>query len=436
MSLISSNKSDVNTWELDFAVEAADFDAAVNKVYQKQKKNITVKGFRKGKATRKMVEAAYGKGVFYEDAANDLINEEVGKAVEDLKLEIVDTPKIEVDTIDTESGLKFKATCVVKPEIEVTDYKGIHAPKKIKEVTDADIDAKLETLRQRNSRMVSVEDRAAEKGDNTNIDFEGFVDGVAFDGGKGENYDLKLGSGTFIPGFEDQIVGKKIGDEFDVTVTFPEDYGVEDLSGKEAVFKCKLNGISVQELPEVDDEFIKDATEFDTVDEYKADTRKKLEEEAEKDAETNFSNAVMDAVIAKVDAPIPRVMFDRRVDDLLRNFDGSLRQQGLNLDLYMQYTGMTVDSLRDTYTERAENEVKLRLALEAIAKAENLDVTEDEVNEKLTEMAASYKMEVEKIKELIPMDEYKKDLIVDKAMELVKDSAVVDNDMPASADAE
>jgi trigger factor len=231
-------------------------------------------------------------------------------------------------------------------------------------------------------------------------------------------------------------VGKKIGDEFDVTVTFPEDYGVEDLSGKEAVFKCKLNGISVQELPEVDDEFIKDATEFDTVDEYKADTRKKLEEEAEKDAETNFSNAVMDAIIAKVDAPIPRVMFDRRVDDLLRNFDGSLRQQGLNLDLYMQYTGMTVDSLRDTYTERAENEVKLRLALEAIAKAENLDVTEDEVNEKLTEMAASYKMEVEKIKELIPMDEYKKDLIVDKAMELVKDSAVVDNDMPASADAE
>ena len=427
MSLKSSNKTDANMWELELSIDGETFNDAVEAVYKREKSKITVKGFRKGKATRKMIERVYGENVFYEDALNNLLGAEIDNAVKELNLELVDMPKVEVKSIDINDGVELTAACVVKPEVEIKDYKGIHAPKEVKEITDADVDARIDTLRQRNARIVSVDDRAAQNGDEVNIDFEGFVDDVAFEGGKGEGYPLKLGSGQFIPGFEDQIVGKNAGDEFDVNVTFPDDYGVDTLSGKPAVFKCKLNSISVEELPELDDEFVKDATEFETLDELKADTRKKLEEEATNNAETAFSNAVMDALIAKVDVPVPHVMYEKRVDSLISSFESSLKQQGLTLEQYLQFTGMTMDSIRETYLDRATNEVKLRLALEAIVKAENLDVTEAEIDDGLSEIANAYKMELDQVKGLIPMDDYKMDLLVTKALNLVKENAVVDN---------
>jgi trigger factor len=415
MSLKTSNKSDVNMWELEFKIEGSDFDAAVQKVYLREKNKITIKGFRKGKATRKMIERVYGSNVFYEDAINNLLGPEIDAAIKELNLELVDTPKVELKSVSIEDGVELTVACVVKPEIEVSDYKGIHAPKPSKEVTDEDVNASIDTLRQRNARIVSVDDRAAQLGDEVNIDFEGFVDGEAFDGGKGEGYPLKLGSGQFIPGFEDQIVGKNIGEEFDVNVTFPEEYGVDTLAGKPAVFKCKVNSISVDELPELDDEFVKDATEFETVDELKADTKKKLEEEAETAAENSFTNAVMDVLISKVTAPVPHVMYEHRVDALMNNFESSLKQQGLSMELYLQYT--------------AVNEVKLRLALDAIAKAENLEITDAELDDSLSEIARSSNLELDKVKQLIPLDDYKADLLATKAMDLVKDSAVVDNDI-------
>lgn len=429
MSLKTSNKSDVNMWELEFKIEGSDFDAAVQKVYLREKNKITIKGFRKGKATRKMIERVYGSNVFYEDAINNLLGPEIDAAIKELNLELVDTPKVELKSVSIEDGVELTVACVVKPEIEVSDYKGIHAPKPSKEVTDEDVNASIDTLRQRNARIVSVDDRAAQLGDEVNIDFEGFVDGEAFDGGKGEGYPLKLGSGQFIPGFEDQIVGKNIGEEFDVNVTFPEEYGVDTLAGKPAVFKCKVNSISVDELPELDDEFVKDATEFETVDELKADTKKKLEEEAETAAENSFTNAVMDVLISKVTAPVPHVMYEHRVDALMNNFESSLKQQGLSMELYLQYTGMDVTSIRETYMDRAVNEVKLRLALDAIAKAENLEITDAELDDSLSEIARSSNLELDKVKQLIPLDDYKADLLATKAMDLVKDSAVVDNDI-------
>ncbi len=427
MSLKSSNKTDANMWELELSIDGKTFNEAVDAVYKRDKSKITVKGFRKGKATRKMIERVYGENVFYEDALNNLLGSEIDKAVSELKLELVDMPKVEVKSIDLTDGVELTVSCVVKPEIEIKDYKGIHAPKEVKEVTDADVDARIDTLRQRNARIVSVDDRAAQNGDEVDIDFEGFVDGVAFEGGKADGYALKLGSGQFIPGFEDQIVGKNAGDEFDVNVTFPEDYGVDTLAGKPAVFKCKLNSISIEELPELDDEFVKDATEFETLDELKADTRKKLEDDATNKAESDFSNAVMDALIAKVDVPVPHVMYEKRVDSLVSSFESSLKQQGLTLEQYLQYTGMTMDSIRETYLERATGEVKLRLALEAIVKAENIEVTEAEIDDGLSEIAKAYNMELDQIKRLMPMDDYKMDLLVTKALDLVKENAVVDN---------
>lgn len=427
MSLKSSNKTDANMWELELSIDGKTFNEAVDAVYKRDKSKITVKGFRKGKATRKMIERVYGENVFYEDALNNLLGPEIDKAVSELKLELVDMPKVEVKSIDLTDGVELTVSCVVKPEIEIKDYKGIHAPKEVKEVTDADVDARIDTLRQRNARIVSVDDRAAQNGDEVDIDFEGFVDDVAFEGGKADGYALKLGSGQFIPGFEDQIVGKNAGDEFDVNVTFPEDYGVDTLAGKPAVFKCKLNSISIEELPELDDEFVKDATEFETLDELKADTRKKLEDDATNKAESDFSNAVMDALIAKVDVPVPHVMYEKRVDSLVSSFESSLKQQGLTLEQYLQYTGMTMDSIRETYLERATGEVKLRLALEAIVKAENIEVTEAEIDDGLSEIAKAYNMELDQIKRLMPMDDYKMDLLVTKALDLVKENAVVDN---------
>lgn len=426
MSLKSTTKTDVNTVEMVFEVSAEEFENAVERAYQKAKKNISLPGFRKGKVSRKMAEARMGEGVFYEEALNLLINAELTPALRDADFTLVDRPQIDAEKVDKNEGVVFKVLCITKPEIEMTDYKGIVAPKTVREVTDADIEAQLTQLRQRNARLVSVDDRAAQMGDEANIDFEGFFGEEAFEGGKGENFPLRLGSGQFIPGFEEQIVGKNIGEEFDVTVTFPENYQMEEYAGKEAVFKCKLNGITVEELPEADDAFIQDSTEFETLEAFKEDAKKKLEASAAREADIAFDNAVMEALIAKVDAPIPNCMFEQRIDSLVANFENMLKQQGMGLDLYLQYTGMDMEDFRESNRERAENEVKLRLALEKIAELENIEVPTEEIESSLADLAAANKMTVAQVMSRIPMADYVMDLRVTKAIDLVKEAAVTE----------
>ena len=323
--LKSSNKTDVNTTELVITIDAATFEAAVEQEFQRQKKNIQIKGFRKGKAPRRLVEKEYGEGAFYEGAINSLLGPEIDAAVAETKIELVDRPNVEVTSIDKENGVELKVVCVTKPEIEIADYKGIKAPKEVKEITDDDIEKQIEIIRKKNARIVSVEDRPAQMDDEVIIDFEGFFGDEAFEGGKGEDHPLKLGSGQFIPGFEDQIVGHNIGDEFDVVVSFPEDYHMADYAGKEATFKTKVKAISYEELPEINDDLIKDATEFDSVDEYKADIRTKLEDAAVQQADSSFENAVLGELIKKVDAPIPNCMYEQRIDSLLRSFEQQLQ---------------------------------------------------------------------------------------------------------------
>ncbi|WP_019678691.1 trigger factor [Ruminococcus flavefaciens] len=427
MSLKSSNKTDVNTTELVISIDAATFEEAVEKEYQRQKKNIQIKGFRKGKVTRKLAEREFGEGAFYEGAINSLLGSEIDAAVKETGLVLVDRPNVEVNSIDKENGVEIKAVCVTKPEIEISDYMGIKAPKEVKEITDEDIEKQIDIIRKKNARIVSVDDRAAQMDDEVVIDFEGFFGDEAFEGGKGEDHPLRLGSGQFIPGFEDQIVGHNIGDEFDVNVTFPEDYQMSDYAGKAAIFKCKLKSISYEELPEINDDLVKDATEFETVAEYKDDIKTKLEEAAVGQADSAFENAVMNALIEKVDAPIPNCMFEQRIDALMRSFEQQLQQQGMDIKLYFQYTGMDMDSFRETYRDRAVSEVKLRLALEKIADLENIEVSEEEINNGLADLAAANNIDVETIKRFIPVEDYVTDLRVQKAIELVKENAVVDN---------
>ncbi|MBQ3855209.1 MAG: trigger factor [Ruminococcus sp.] len=427
MSLKSSNKTDVNTTELVISIDAATFEAAVEKEYQRQKKNIQLKGFRKGKVSRKLAEREFGEGAFYEGAINSLLGPEIDAAIAETGIVLVDTPSIDVTSIDKENGVELKAICVTKPEIEIADYKGMKAAKIVKEITDEDIDKQVEIIRKKNARIVSVEDRAAQMDDEVIIDFEGFFGDEAFEGGKGEDHPLKLGSGQFIPGFEDQIVGHNIGDEFDVVVTFPEDYQMTDYAGKEATFKTKLKAISYEELPEIDDDLVKDATDFDSVEEYRADIKTKLEEAAVKQADAAFEGALIADLIEKVDQPIPNCMFEQRIDGLMRAFEQQLQQQGMDLKLYFQYTGMDMDSFRETYRERAVGEVKLRLALEKIAEIEGIEVSDEELNNGLSEIAAANNIDVDTVKRFIPINDYINDMKVQKAMDLVKESAVVDN---------
>lgn len=432
MSLKSSNKTDVNTTELIITIDAEAFEEAVQKTYLRQKKNIQLKGFRKGKAPRKLIEREYGEGVFYEDAINSLLPAELDAAVSETKLDLVDRPSVELLSVDKTNGVEVKAICVTKPEITISDYKGIKASKKVKEITEEDIDNQIYNIRKKNARIVSVDDRAAQMNDEVILDFEGFFGDEPFEGGKGENHPLRLGSGQFIPGFEEQVAGHNIDEEFDVNVTFPETYQMEEYAGKEAVFKCRIKSISFEELPEIDDDLVKDATEFNTVDEYKADIRAKLEEAAKNQAEASFENALMNTLIEKIDSPIPNCMYERRIDTLVKSFEQQLSQNNMKLDIYLQYTGMDMDSLRDTYRERAESEVKLRLALEKIAELENIEISDDEINSSLSEIAEANKMTLDMIKRFIPVEEYKEDMKVQKAIELVKENAVVDNSEEAA----
>ena len=435
MSLKSSNKTDVNTTELVITIDPVAFEAAVEKEYQRQKKNIQIKGFRKGKVSRKLAEREFGEGAFYEGAINSLLGPEIDAAVTETGLVLVDRPNVEVTSISKEDGVELKVVCVTKPEIEIADYKGIKASKTVKEITDEDIDRQIDMIRKKNARIVSVDDRAAQLDDEVTIDFEGFFGDEAFEGGKGEDHPLRLGSGQFIPGFEDQIVGHSIGDEFDVNVKFPEDYQMTDYAGKDATFKVKLKAISYEELPEINDDLIKDATEFDTVDEYRADIRTKLEEAAVQQAEASFENTIMNTLIEKVDSPIPNCMYEQRIDSLMRSFEQQLQAQGMDINLYFQYTGMDMDSFRETYRDRAVSEVKLRLALEKIADLENLEATEEDINNGLAEMAAANNFDVETIKRFIPLGDYATDIRVQKAVDLVKENAVVD-ETPAEESAE
>ena len=426
MSLKSTTKTDVNTVEMVFEVGPEAFEEAVEKAYQRAKKNISLPGFRKGKVSRKMAEARMGEGVFYEDAINMLINSELTPALMEADFTLVDRPQVEAEKVSKEEGVVFKVLCITKPEIEITDYKGIKAAKSVKTITDADVDTQVDMIRQRNARLVSIDDRAAEMGDEVNIDFEGFFGDVAFEGGKGEGFPLRLGSGQFIPGFEEQIVGKSIGEEFDVNVTVPENYQMEEYAGKEAVFKCKLNGITVEELPEADDAFIQDSTEFDTLEAFRADAKAKLEANAEREANAAYENAIMEALIAKVDSPIPNCMYEQRIDTLVANFENMLKQQGMGLDLYLQYTGMDIADFRESNRDRAVSEVKLRLALEKIADLENIEISEEDVDKSLETLAAENNMTVADVKRRLPMADYIMDLRVTKAIEIVKENAVAE----------
>ena len=422
MNLKSSNKTDVNMTELVVEIDAESFEKAVEAAYQRQKKNISMPGFRKGKVPRKMCERTYGENVFYEDAINALLNMELPALIVDNKLNVVDTPKVEVTAVSKEDGVTMKVICVTKPEISLEGYKGIEAPKVVKEIADEDVDQQIESMRQRNARVVSVDDRAAEMGDEVNLNFEGFFGDEAFDGGKGENYQLKLGSGQFIPGFEEQVAGHNIGENFDVTVTFPEDYQMDEYAGKEAVFHCSINSISHEELPELDDEFVKDTSDFDTVDELKADVRKKLEENAENAASNSFENAVTLKLIEKVTDPIPHCMFEHRADSLMNQFANQLKAQGISMDLYLQYTGMTQDALKETYLERAENEVKLRLALEKVAELEKLEVSDEDLEAEVNRLAEENNLTAEDVKKRIYLEDLREDMLATKAMELVKEA--------------
>ena len=424
MSLIKTENIEKNRYELQIAVDSAKFNAAVSAVYHKQAKNITVPGFRKGKAPRAIIEKMYGKGVFYEDAINDLIPEVYVDAVAEAKLDVVGQPEFDVVSID-ENGLVLSAKVYVKPEVSIKDYFGIKVDKEVAPVTDEDLDREIQTVRERNSREIEVTDRAAEMGDTTVIDFEGFCDGVAFEGGKGTDYALKLGSGSFIPGFEEQIVGKNIDEEFDVNVTFPEEYHAADLAGKPAVFKVTIHSLTQVELPELDDEFAKDISSFDTIDEYKADLKAKIEKRHESAATAAMEDKLVEALIDLLDADIPEPMFVAETENFVRDYDTRLRSQGLDLNTYFKYTGMTLDMLREQMRPQAERQVKARLALEKIAVLENVEVSDEDINAEYEKIASAYNVELDQVKASIDSEAIAADMKVQKAMELVTAKAEV-----------
>lgn len=424
MALKKTTEVEKNLYEIEFDVDKETFEAAIEKVYRKEVKKINVPGFRKGKAPRSMIEKMYGKGVFYEDAINEIIPDAYENAIKEADLKVVSRPEFDIVTID-DNGVVLKAKFFVKPAVELKSYKGIEVDKTVKEVTEEDIAADIDRARQRNSRVVDVTDRAVQDGDIANIDYEGFCDGVAFDGGKAEGYDLSIGSGSFIPGFEEQIIGHNIGEKFDITVTFPTEYHSEDLAGKEAIFKISLNGIKFNELPALDDEFVKDVSEFDTVDEYKADIKAKLEKKNEQDAENAVEAQIIDALVEALEADIPAAMFENEAENFVRDYDSRLRMQGLDLNTYCKYTGQTLESLREQFMPMAQRQVKTRLALEKIVELEGIDATAEEVDAEYANLATAYGLEADKVKELVEADAIKSDLCVKKAVDFVKANAKV-----------
>lgn len=423
MSLKAANVKETNRVELEVAVDAAAFEEAVQKAYRKNINRMNIPGFRRGKAPRHYVEKIYGTGVFYEDAVNDLYPEALDAAIKESGYEYVED-KIDLDVVSVgEDGLVFKAVITVKPEVTISAYKGLDAKREEQPVTDADVDAEVEKLRDRNSRLVTVEGRPAETGDTVEFDFDGYVDGEAFEGGKAENYTLVLGSGQFIPGFEEQMVGKNTDEEFDVNVTFPEEYHAPELCGKAAVFKCKMHEIKHKELPVADDDFAKDCSEFDTMDALRADLKEKLSASRADAADAAFENALMEKLVENMTAEIPQAMFENEINEQVQNFAYRLQSQGMNMQLYLQYTGMDEAALRENFREQAERQVKGRLALEQVAKAEAIAPSDEEIDAEYTRLADQYQMDAERVKTLIDADAIAKDLALKKAIDFLKENA-------------
>jgi len=424
MNLVKSEKLEKSMHELQFSVDAETFKAAIEKAYKREGKKYNVPGFRKGHAPRAVIEKMYGADIFHYDAINDLFPEAYEAAVVESGIQPVGRPEADVVSESLEDGVVLKVTVAVKPEIKVGNYTGLKATKKVNTVDDADVEAELVRMQNRNGRIITREGKA-ENGDTVDMDFEGFVDGVAFEGGKAEHYSLVLGSGSFIPGFEDQLIGHEAGEEFDVNVTFPEEYQAKELAGKAAVFKIKLHEVKTKELPALDDEFAKDVSEYDTLDELKASIRKGMEEQNEKQAALAVENDLVDQVIATIEGDIPEAMYEARMDEAVRDFEYRLAQQGLKLDMYLQYMGQTMESFRASFREQAEKQVKIRLALEAVAAAEQIAATDEELEAELQRVADNYKMELAKVKELVNADEVKKDLAVNKAIDFIRDHAEI-----------
>ena len=429
--LKTSNKVETNVYELEIAISGEAFEADIQKAYLKQRKNIAINGFRKGKAPRTFIERVYGEGVFYEDALEILYPDAVAEAIKEADLDVIDTPfDLDVPEIGKD-GVTLKLKVTVKPEVKLGKYKGVKATKPAVKVSADEVKAELAKMQEQNSRMVSVDNRAVKKNDTAVIDFEGFVDGVAFDGGKAEMYELVIGSGSFIPGFEDQIIGHKVGEEFDVNVTFPAEYQ-ENLASKDAVFKIKLHEIKVKELPKLDDEFVKDVSEFDTLDELKKSVKKQLEDAKKAEADNKVTADLLEAVANGIKAEIPACMIEKAIDDIVNDFAYRLQMQGLDLDTYLMYTGMEKDAFRDGYRENAEAQVKLQLALEEIVKAEKIEATDDDITAEYDRLAKMYNMDVDAVKKAISADALKDDITSRKAVEFVKENAVITEEKAAA----
>lgn len=423
MNLKKVTSPEKNISVLELHIDKAAFDDAVMKSYKKNVGKMNVPGFRKGKAPKSIIEKMYGAAVFYDDALEMLLPSMYASAVEEAKLEVVSRPEIDIVSID-DGGVELTAKVYTKPVAVVNQYRGLEAAKDTVRVTKAEIEEEIELVRKRNGRQITLEDQPAADGDETVIDFEGFLDGVAFEGGKGEKFPLKLGSGSFIPGFEEQLVGHKAGESFEINVTFPEDYGAKELAGKETVFKITIHEVKRTELPEVDDEFVKDVSEFNTLDEYKADVKAKITERKQKTAERNFEEALIDELLAHTDVDIPAPMIDNEVDAQVRDYEYRLQMQGGSLDMYFQYTGMNMEKLRESFRPGAERQIRTRLALEAIVKAENIEATAEELEEEYKKIASGYNVELEKVKESIPAAGITEDVVMRKAVELIKANAV------------
>ncbi len=424
---VQVEKTEKNMAKLIIEVSEEEFEKAVQAAYMKQRKNIALPGFRKGKAPRKMIEKMYGAGVFFEEATDNLMPDAYARAVEESGLEIVSRPAVDIVQLESGKPFIFSAEVAVKPEVTLGEYRGLEVPKADLAVTDEEVLEELKKEQEKNSRAVDVDDRPVASGDMIKLDFEGFVDGEAFEGGKGTDYDLTIGSGAFIPGFEDQLIGAEIGKEMEVHVTFPENYQASELAGKPAVFKCTVKRISYKELPELDDEFAQEVSEFDTLDEYKEDVKKNLEEKKAASAKTDKENAVVDKVIENAQMDIPDEMLDTQVDQMYTGYLQRLQAQGIAPEQYMQFTGATPEALKDQIRPQALKQIQTRLVLEAIADAEKIEPSDEKVEEELKKMAESYKMEADKLKEAMgdyEMGQMKKDLAVQEAITLIEEAAV------------
>lgn len=435
MSLKETKKIDTNRYQLEITIDGDKFKEAIKEAYRRNGKKINVPGFRKGKAPLHMIETYYGTEVFFEDALNLLYNDAVEDAIKESGLKVIDD-KMDFDlvSISKDDGVDFKVSLTTYPEITLKEYKGLKAEKVAVKVDAAEVNSELNAMAERNSRMVSVEDRAAKKGDTVVIDFEGFTDGKAFEGGKAEGHSLELGSGQFIPGFEDQIIGKNIGDEFDVNVTFPEEYGAKELAGKPAVFKVKLHEIKIKELPAIDDEFAKDVSEFDTLKDLKADLKKKALDRKKKAAEEAVENELVQQIVDGIEGDIPEAMFENRLNQSVEEFAYRLQSQGMNLETYLKYTNSTIDDFKKSFRPQAEMQVKYRLALDKIAELENLKAEEKDLEEEYKKLAEGYGIDVDKVKAAIPASELEKDICANKAIDLVKNSAEI-TEVEAKAEA-